>query len=556
MRMDTLSQDPEQGQRDELLSVFEALSRSYRNVYLANMNTGSAKIMKVADDYDVPEIVALKNRVFPYEAVLSHWVDARVHDEDKERMRHQLSTENIRRVLQSGQSEYTGTYRSFDESEMHHYRFLVIKMDDDGNVLVTFQFIDNIIEEHLAQEKIQREKEEAYQRRLIEAKQDAERANRAKTDFLLRMSHDIRTPLNGIMGMLEIAERCGDDLEKRDDCRRKIKDSAQLLLELINEVLDMSKLESGKIVLEHVPFDIREVSRSVYNVVVKQAEARDIQIVQANCRVPHACLMGSPVHFKRIMTNILSNAIKYNRPGGKIYITCKEVFCEDATALIEFKCRDTGIGMDPEFLDRIFEPFEQERETARSEYGGTGLGMSITKSLVDRLGGTITVKSVKGEGTTFDVHLPFEIAPGNEAGPLDQPVVAESISGLTVLLAEDNDLNMEIARFLLEAEGVSVIVANDGQEAVELFARSEPGAIDAILMDVMMPRVGGYEATRLIRRMDRPDAAAIPIIAMTASAFAEDRIAAKEAGMTEHLAKPIDAKLMISTVARCVACSR
>ena len=212
--------------------------------------------------------------------------------------------------------------------------------------------------------------------------------------------------------------------------------------------------------------------------------------------------------------------------------------------------------MDPEFLDRIFEPFEQERETARSEYGGTGLGMSITKSLVDRLGGTITVKSVKGEGTTFDVHLPFEIAPGNEAGPLDQPVVAESISGLTVLLAEDNDLNMEIARSLLEAEGVSVIVANDGQEAVELFARSEPGAIDAILMDVMMPRVGGYEATRLIRQMDRPDAAAIPIIAMTASAFAEDRIAAKEAGMTEHLAKPIDAKLMISTVARCVAGSR
>ncbi len=560
-----------QRELEEQLAIFDILSRNYRNVYLANVVDGTAKILKVADDYDLKAVVDLRNQVFPYEAVLDLWLDSRVHPKDKDRVRLQLSTNNIRLVLASGQTEYTGTYRSLDGGVMHNYQFYVVKMDDAGNVLVGFQFIDSIIEEHLALERERREREEAYQRRLLAAKQEAERANRAKTDFLLRMSHDIRTPLNGIMGMLDIAERCQDDLARRDDCRRKIRESAQVLLELINEVLDMNKLESGKVVLEHVPFDLAELSRSVFNIIVRQAEARDLEIVEVDCSAPHRRLVGSPAHFKRIMTNILSNAIKYNVVGGKIYVTCREVSCDGRVAQIEFKCRDTGVGMSPEFMDRLFDPFTQEDESARSEYGGTGLGMSITKNLVDKMGGTITVESEKGVGSTFDVVLPFELDLSEPVGEKGAALEAgagagaagaagaagfDNVDGLTVLLAEDNSLNREIAEFLLAEGGARVIAATNGREAVDAFTATAPFEVDAILMDVMMPVMGGYDAARAIRRLDRPDAAAVPIIAMTANAFTEDRIAAKQAGMNEHLAKPLETRLVIQAISHCVAASR
>ena len=257
------------------------------------------------------------------------------------------------------------------------------------------------------------------------------------------------------------------------------------------------------------------------------------------------------------MMNILSNAIKYNLEGGKIYITCREVSCADGTSLIEFKCRDTGIGMEPGFLEHVFDPFTQEDENSRSEYGGTGLGVAITKSLVDKMGGAIDVESEKGAGTTFDVVIPFEVGSEKaEAHDGQADSAPARIAGLTVLLAEDNELNMEIARFLLEEEGARVLAARDGGQAVEAFAASEPGDIDAVLMDVMMPRMNGYDATRAIRQLARPDAARVPIVAMTASAFAEDRIAAKAAGMDAHLAKPLDTRLMLQTIARLAGTAR
>ncbi len=537
---------------EEQLAVFQILSRNYRNVYLANINDGTAKVLRVADDYDMDAVTSLKGKVFPFESVLGYWIDNRVHPEDRERLRVQLSVENLRQVLAGNQTEYTGAYRSLDGGVMHNYQFLVAKMDEDGNVIAAFQFIDGIIEEHVEQERRHREREEAYQQKLIAAKQEAERANRAKTDFLLRMSHDIRTPLNGIIGMLDIAQRCGDDLDRRDDCRRKIGEAAQILLELINEVLDMNKLESGKVVLEHVPFDLAEISRNVYNIIVRQVEEQGIELVQEDCKAPRHALVGSPAHFKRVMTNILSNAIKYNKPNGKIYVTCREVSQEGDTSLIEFKCRDTGVGMSQEFLEHVFDPFTQEDENSRSEYGGTGLGMAITKSIVDKMGGTITVESEKGVGTTFDVIVPLEV--GSEQAQdqaAQQQAQVASIAGLSILVAEDNELNMDIARFLLEEEGAHVIEARDGRQAVEAFATSEPGGIDVILMDVMMPHMNGYDATRKIRQMSRDDASRVPIVAMTASAFAEDRIAARKAGMDEHLAKPLDTRLMLQTIARC-----
>ncbi len=381
-------------------------------------------------------------------------------------------------------------------------------------------------------------------------KQVAESANRSKTEFLLRMSHDIRTPINGIIGMLDIAEKYKNDIDKQSECREKIKNSSMILLDLINEVLDMSKLESGEIVLEQVPFDLVEVSTEVYYSVKKLADDRDIQLIQENCDAKDARLIGSPIHLKRLMLNIVGNAIKYNKDHGKVYITCREIDNDGENMQLEFKCQDTGIGMSPEFLEHVFEPFTQEDASSRTSYAGTGLGMSIVKKLVDKMQGTITVESVKGQGTTFDVILPFAI----DKSPCKE-VVCESeneqysIEGAKILLVEDNELNMEIAKFLLEEEGATVTQAWNGKEAVDIFSNAAAGTFDIILMDIMMPVLDGYEATKQIRALDRGDARSIPIIAMTANAFVEDKLASKEAGMNDHISKPLDIKLVVKTIA-------
>lgn len=385
---------------------------------------------------------------------------------------------------------------------------------------------------------------------LDKAKKEAEGANEAKTTFLLNMSHDIRTPLNGIMGMLDIGDHYAQDLEKQTECRAKIRESAGVLLELVNEVLDKSKLETGEIVLEQIPFDITDIGRDVYNAVHLQAKEKNIRFIEEECCVPHLHLIGSPLHYKRVLMNIVSNAIKYNKENGSISTTCKERDLEEGRTEMIFICRDTGIGMSEEFQKHLFEPFSQEKQTARSSFKGTGLGMSIVKSIVDKMGGTITVDSVKGEGTTFTVIVPFEIDTAPEKKDTQQTQVLPcSIKGMKILVAEDNGINMEITEFLLEKEGAFIIKAWNGQEAVDAFAKSAPGEIDAILMDLMMPVKDGYEAARQIRKLEREDAGRVPIIAMTANAFAEDRIQTEEAGMNEHIAKPFDGDVLVKMIA-------
>ena len=396
---------------------------------------------------------------------------------------------------------------------------------------------------------------------LEKAKKEAEAANEAKTTFLLNMSHDIRTPLNGIMGMLDIAEHYAQDSDRQTECRAKVRESAGVLLELVNEVLDRSKLESGEIVLENVSFDLEEIARDVYNTVHIQAEERNIRFT-GECRVTHRKLIGSPLHYKRVLMNIVSNAVKYNKENGSITITCRERELGEGRTEVVFVCQDTGIGMSEEFQKHIFEPFSQEKQTARSSYKGTGLGMSIVKSIVDKMGGTITVESVKDKGTTFTVSVPFEIdtAPETKVAEKDEAPICP-IKGMKVLVAEDNGINMEIAEFLLEKEEASVIKAWNGQEAVDIFTKSVPGEIDVILMDVMMPVMDGYEATRQIRQLEREDAGSVPIIAMTANAFSEDRIRAEEAGMNEHITKPFDGETLVKMIENLVGktfknCSR
>lgn len=402
---------------------------------------------------------------------------------------------------------------------------------------------------NLEHQKQELEKEEKYKAELLIAAKKAEAANEAKTEFLQRMSHDIRTPINGICGMLDVADHYADDMEKQTECRAKIKEASYLLLELVNEVLDMSKLESDEVILEEIPFNLSSISREVLIVIKQIAAEQNIRIVWEKKEIIHRDLIGSPGHVKRVMMNILSNAVKYNRANGQIYISCREIPSEQpGMTTMEFVCRDTGIGMTEEFQKHIFEPFAQEDAGSRTKFAGTGLGMAISKNLVEKMGGTITFESKEGAGTTFVIRVPFQIDTDRSGRPETGEKTEVSIRGLHILLAEDNELNMEIAEFLLQNEGAVVTKAWNGQEAVEIFEKSGSGEFDIILMDIMMPVMNGYEAAKRIRSLDREDAQVIPIIAMTANAFTEDRMKAKEAGMNEHIGKPVDGKLLVKVI--------
>ena len=404
-----------------------------------------------------------------------------------------------------------------------------------------------------AHQKQEQEKDEKYKTELLIAAKKAEAANEAKTEFLQRMSHDIRTPINGICGMVNMADHYADDMEKQKEYRTKVKEASNLLLELVNDVLDMSKLESGEIVLEEIPFNLSSIYREVFVVIEQVAAEQNLQIVWEKKEITHRDLIGSPRYVKRVMMNILSNAMKYNRENGHIYISCIEIPSgQPETTTMEFVCRDTGIGMTEEFQKHIFEPFAQEHSGSRTKFAGTGLGMPIAKKLIEKMGGTITFESVEGVGTTFVIRVPFRIDTDRDSKVETGEKTEVSIRGLHILLAEDNELNMEIAEFMLQNEGAEVTKAWDGQEAVKIFEKSRSGEFDVILMDIMMPVMNGYEAAKMIRSLDKEDAKAIPIIAMTANAFAEDRIRAKEAGMDEHVAKPVDVELLIKVIHRLV----
>ena len=402
---------------------------------------------------------------------------------------------------------------------------------------------------NLTHQKLEQEKDEKYKAELLIAAKKAEAANEAKTEFLQRMSHDIRTPINGICGVLNVADHYADDMKKQTECREKVKEASHLLLELVNDVLDMSKLESDEVILEEIPFNLSGIFREVFVVIEQIAAEQNIRIAWEKKEIIHRNLIGSPGYVKRVMMNILSNAVKYNRENGHIYISCVEIPSEHpGMTTMEFVCRDTGIGMTEEFQKCVFEPFAQEHTGSRTKFAGTGLGMSISKKLVEKMGGTITFESEEGAGTTFVIRVPFKIDLDVDKSKEQKDLSEKTIMGLHILLAEDNELNMEIAEFMFQNEGAEVTKAWNGLEAVEIFEKSRPGEFDVILMDIMMPVMNGYNATKRIRSMDREDAKEIPIIAMTANAFTEDRIRAKEAGMDEHISKPVDGNLLVKVI--------
>lgn len=393
------------------------------------------------------------------------------------------------------------------------------------------------------------------QQRLLQKKtQDAEAAVRAKSEFLSHMSHDIRTPINGMMGMLDIAQAIAqahlNNPEKMDLCLSKMRGAADQLLSLINDVLDMSKIETGSIQLVEEPFDMIRLLNGTLAVQEIIASEKSLTIEQdIEGAIEHPCVCGSPNYVRSILVNIISNAIKYTNPGGDIFVSARELSCDGEYVKFEFIVSDTGIGMSEEFAEHIFEPFTQEHAENRSSYQGTGLGMSIVKNLINKMKGTITLETKQGEGSTFTITLPVKL----DTVCFEETETEEeetSIEGMKILLVEDNDLNLEVAQYILEDAGAEIIAARNGLESVELFEQSESDSFDVILMDVMMPVMDGLTATKRIRKLKRKDARTVPVIAMTANVFNEDIIAAKEAGMNEHIAKPLDFDKLIHTLAK------
>lgn len=384
------------------------------------------------------------------------------------------------------------------------------------------------------------------------AQRQAEAANRSKTTFLNNMSHDIRTPINGIIGMLGIMEKEKDDPERVEDCIRKIDNSSQLLLSLINDVLDMAKLESDAVIIKNESVNLDQLCNEVVTAVNFQAEAAGLTLTEEHDDYEDVYVFSSPLHLKKILVNLFTNAVKYNKPNGSIHTSMKTIERTKDTIVCEFKIQDTGIGMSEDFVkNQLFVPFVQADTSARSSYAGTGLGMPIVKNMVDKLGGTITVESKPGDGSTFTVVLPFKLDPDGKP-EVQEETTNCSVAGMKFLLAEDNELNAEIAKVLLEEEGASVTVVENGKKAVELFSQSPAGTFDAILMDMMMPVMDGITATKTIRALNRSDAKTIPVIAMTANAFAEDAKKCIDAGMNAHIAKPLNIEMVEKTICRYV----
>ena len=443
-------------------------------------------------------------------------------------------------LTQNSYAEQNYTLRTYIEDHLLHFYAVILVAMAALVLLIIYQLHVN-------------EMAKQANAAMKEALQAADEANRAKSTFLANMSHDIRTPINGIMGMLNMIDKYPQDQSRTRECLAKIRTSSEHLLQLINDVLDLSRLEAGQVVLEHVPFNLRKVCEEALAVVEPQAIEAGLQTKADHMDGTDVWLIGSPLHFKQVMLNLYTNAIKYNKPGGLLYTNLEAYNRTETTLTLKLTIQDTGIGMTQDFIDtKLFSPFIQEENGPRTKFKGTGLGMSIVQRIVEEMHGSIQVESKVGEGTTFSVYLPFEIDHSEHERPVEQEDEEGNIAGVHVLLVEDNELNMEIAEFILREAGAIVIKAYNGQEAVDLFKTSEEGSFDVILMDIMMPVLNGLDATRKIRNLQRKDASTIPIFAMTANAFSEDARKCMEAGMNEHIAKPVEPEKVVSLICRYV----
>ena len=519
--------------------IISAIATLYVTIIYANVKERTYELL---EGYDlVQKILGQKGKI---DDVMERLPAAFAALEWREKYREFLDFDTLAERLRNTNSvsiEFMGA-----NGEWRLSRFIVKSRDAQGNAVDVLYVARDITEE--------KSRELMYQKQLKASMEDAHRANLSKTAFLRRMSHDIRTPLNGIVGMIHIAEKYNNDVVKLRECRQKVLQSTEYLQNLINNVLDISKLESGSLVLEHKSFDLAELLSNNLTVVAMSAYENGVRFeggVDAST-IRHRHLIGSPVHLSRILMNLSSNAIKYNHFHGTVNVYCEELSDDGNMAVFRFVCSDTGLGMSEEFQKHAFDVFAQEGKLSTTTFSGSGLGFSIVKDIVELMGGTIELESEENVGSTFTFTVPFEIDHLAENNDPQEDSCPQSMNllGKRVLLVEDNAINMEIAHAILEEEHLNITEAKNGKEALEIFQNSRLDEYDVIIMDVMMPVMDGLEATKAIRELEREDAKKIPIIAMTANAFEEDRKACLDAGMDEHIGKPIDIPLLKRTITK------
>lgn len=538
----------------EQFDIFTVLSRDYLNIFLINANNGTARILKL-DGYVTSGLDSSKDISYPYYATCEQYIDERVHPDDRAVMREAMKLEKVRSVL-SNTLEYVSSYRILVDGEIHYYQFKYTYLKNTDRIIAAFQNIDAIIASEREQQQV-----------LSKALQAAEQSSRAKTTFLNSMSHDIRTPLNAIIGFTHLALSAIDDAGKQEalipgirSYLSKISTSGNQLLALVNDVLDMSHIESGKMRIEQTHLNLLDALEDLKMMIQPDINKNQLHLTYDVSGIVHANVITDKLRLNQVLLNILSNAVKFTPSGGRIcFRVIEEPSSETARPLYKFYIKDNGIGMNDEFKNHIFEPFTREYTSTISGVQGTGLGMSIAKSIVDVMGGTITFESELGMGTEFIVAMPLELDDSISEAATDHrlessasavPFTAQddTFAGKKILLVEDNELNREIALEILESAGFILDTAEDGTIAVEKMRTALPGQYDLVLMDIQMPQMNGYEAARQIRQLTNPAVKDIPIIAMTANAFAEDRQKALEAGMNEHITKPIDIPKLIDTL--------
>ena len=519
--------------------IISAIATLYVTIIYANVKERTYELL---EGYDlVQKILGQKGKI---DDVMERLPAAFAALEWREKYREFLDFDTLAERLRNTNSvsiEFMGA-----NGEWRLSRFIVKSRDAQGNAVDVLYVARDITEE--------KSRELMYQKQLKASMEDAHRANLSKTAFLRRMSHDIRTPLNGIVGMIHIAEKHKNDVAKLREFRQKVLQSTDYLQKLINNVLDISKLESGSLMLEYKSFDLVELLSNNMTVVAMSAYENGVRFeggVEANT-IRHRYLIGSPVHLSRVLMNLASNAIKYNHFHGTVNVHCEELSDDGNIAVFQFVCSDTGLGMSEEFQKHAFDVFAQEGKQSTTTFSGSGLGLSIVKDIIELMGGMIELESKENVGSTFTVTVPFKIDHSVENNDSQKDSCSQSmeLSGKRVLLVEDNAINMEIAHAILEEEHLNITEAKNGKEALEIFQNSKLNEYDVIIMDVMMPVMDGLEATKAIRMLEREDAKKIPIIAMTANAFEEDRKACLDAGMDEHIGKPIDIPLLKRTITK------
>ena len=471
------------------------------------------------------------------EACYQHWFDGIEPDYVE------MVEESVREMLKSGRSEVVYPW--------NHPELGKIYVRCGGVPDKTFKKSGaslNGYHQDITETMVTRKKQEQSIMELLER---VRQANSAKSEFLSHMSHDLRTPINGILGMLSILEKSQHDAERQREGRKKIRVSTEHLLSLVNDVLQVSKLESGRPAAVEEPFDLHRTLEDCITILSPLAEEREIRLELEDSGLRHGRVIGNPLHLKQILTNVIDNALRYNRPQGAVFVRAEELSLQNGTASCRFVVEDTGIGIGEDFKKHIFEPFTQEHQGARTNYNGVGLGMSIVKKLVDQMKGTVEIDSRVGKGSVVRITLPIRVDETASGAPVDEVWnMPDNIAGMRVLLVEDNEINCEIVDYILRSAGMEVVIANNGKAAVDAFTAAEPGTFDCVLMDLMMPVMSGYEAARVIRGLDRRDAEAVPIVALSANAFDEDIALAKDAGMNEHLSKPVDIHQMFQVMSR------